>query len=354
MVKIKVNNAKSIADAENKELLARVSNSKIITVDARVSNAAPAMITSPNINAPFGALAYIRPQAVEILTAPRVSDRLAAPQKNGNWGDEIVSIKVKEFTGKTSPDDGLTSDVLQVKTNYSNVARGVYYYATGWLATDRQEATVGAFQENYRADQADAAMRTMAIDRNNFFFSGVTGTNTGAPIYGLLNDPQLGAYEAVQTVGTATTWTVKAPEDIANDIAAAYAKLNAQSGGIVAEGVESGRGRLVLAVAAGSLPQLNRTNTYGKTARAMLEETYGDRLEVVSVPQFDNADSNSNVFYLIYKEDGYETIINSYVEMARVYPLFVKDSTVSQKISGATSGAVVQYPMFVVRYNGLS
>lgn len=353
MVKIKVNNAKSIADAENKDLLARVSNKRIITVDSRVNNALPGMVTSPNINAPFGALAYIRPQAVEILTAPRVSDRLSAPQKNGNWGDEIVSIKVKEFTGKTSPDDGLVSDVLQAKTNYSNVARGVYYYATGWLATDRQEATVGAFQENYRADQAEAAMRTMAIDRNNFFFSGVTGTNTSAPIYGLLNDPQLGAYEAVATVGGNTTWASKAPEDIANDIANAYAKLNAQSSGIVAEGVEAGRGKLVLAVAAGSLPQMNRTNTYGKTARAMLEETYGNRLEIVSVPQFDNADSDSNVFYMIYKEDGYETIINSYVEMARVYPLFVKDSTVSQKISGATSGAVVQYPMFVVRYNGI-
>lgn len=354
MVKIKVSNLRSITHARNKELMARVTNAKIITTDARVNNALPGMVTSPNINAPFGALAYIRPKAVEILTAPRVADRLAAPQQNGNWGDEIVSIKVKEFTGKTSPDDGLSSDVLQAKTNYSNVARGVYYYATGWMATDRAEATVGPFQENYRADQAEAAMRTMAIDRNNFFFSGVTGANTSAPIYGLLNDPTLGAYESVAGATGAIAWTVKTPEAIANDIAAAYAKLNAQSAGIVAEGVEAGRGKLVLAVAAGSLPQMNRTNEYGKTARAMLEETYGDRLEVVSVPQFDNADSSSNVFYLIYKEEGYETILNSYVEMARVYPLFVKDSTVSQKISGATSGAVVQYPMFVVRYNGLS
>ena len=55
-MKIKVNNEKSLASNENKELLAKVQNKGIVTVDGRSQNAAP-MITSPNINAPFGALA---------------------------------------------------------------------------------------------------------------------------------------------------------------------------------------------------------------------------------------------------------------------------------------------------------
>ena len=352
-MKFKVNNEKSIMHPANKDLFVRVKNKGILTTDVKTFNAGVS-ITTPNIQAPFGALTYIRPKAVEILTAPRVADRIAEPQKNGNWGDEIVNIKVKEFKGTTSPDDGLTSDGLQAKTNYTNEVRGVYYYTTSWMSNDRAEATVGAFQENYRADQAESAMRALAIDRNNFFFTGVSVKGTTTPIYGLLNDPNLGAYTAVPTVGGNTTWATKTPEAIANDITTAYTALNAQSNGLVSEGVEAGRGKLVLAVAPGCVTQLNRTNTYGKTARAMLEETYGDRLEIVSVPQFTNADSASDVFYLIYKEDGYETILNSYVEMSRVYPLFVKDSTVSQKISAATSGCVVQYPMFVVRYNGLS
>lgn len=353
MVKIKVNNEKSIAHVDNKELLARIRNKGIVVAETKVMNAGP-MVTTPNIQAPFGSLAYIRPQAVEVLTAPRVADKLAAPQKNGKWGDELVNIKIKEFKGSTSPDDGLSSDGLQSKTNYTNEVRGVYYYTTGWMSNDRAEATVGAFAENYRADQAESAMRSLAIDRNKFFFSGVALKGQTTPIYGLLNDPDLGAYETVATEGGNTEWANKSPEAIANDITNAYAKLNEQSEGIVSEGVESGRGKLVLAVAPTSIPMLNRANTYGKTARAMLDETYGDRLEVVSVPQFTDADSSSDVFYLIYKEDGFETLLNSYVEMARVYPLFVKDSIVSQKISAATSGCIVQYPMFIVRYNGLS
>ena len=347
-MKIKVNNEKSLASAENKELLAKVKNKGIVTVDSRSNNAAP-MITTPNINAPFGALAYIRPKAVEVLTAPRVSDRIARAQKNGTWGDEVVNIKIKEFTGTTSPDDGLTSDGFQVKTNYDNEVRGVYYYMTSWLSTDRAEATTGGFAENYRADQADGAMRTLAIDRNKFFFEGVSAKGLAAPIYGLLNDPRLASYNAI----SGGVWSGKTPEAIANDITAAYADLNTKSAGLVGEGVESGRGKLKLAVAADAFPHLNRANTYGKTANAILQETYGDRLEIVSVPQFSNANSGADVFYLIYEEAGYETIINSYVEMARAYPLFVKDSVVSQKISAATSGCIVQYPMFITRYSGI-
>ncbi|MCH5201907.1 MAG: DUF2184 domain-containing protein [Oscillospiraceae bacterium] len=350
MVKIKVNNEKSIADMENKELLTRAMNKGIISVESKVSNAAANWVSTPNINTPFGALAYIRPQAIEVLTAPRVSDRLAAPSKNGNWGDEIVNIKIKEYSGSVSPDDGTSADVLRSQANYSNQVRGVYYYSTWWYSTDRAEATAGAFAENYRADQAEAAMRTMAIARNNYFFSGIETTGNAAQINGLLNAPELGAYDAV----SGGVWESKEPEAIANDITTAYVKLNAQTQGLVGEGIASGRGKLVLAVASTSEGQLNRVNGFGKSAMSMLKETYGDRLEVVSVPQFTNADSNSDVFYLIYEEAGFETMLNSYVEMTRAYPIFVEDSTTRQKLSAATSGAIVAYPAFVVRYNGLT
>lgn len=352
-MKIKVNNEQSIAHADNKELLTRAMNKGIIGVE-KMMNAA-AMVTSPNIQAPLGSLTYIRPRSIEILTAPRVADRVAPAEKNGKWGDEIVNIKVKEYKGTTSPDDGMSSDVLQAKVNYTNVVRGVYYYATGWMSTDREEATVGAFAENHRANAAEAAMRSIAIDRNKFFFRGVSMKGTTAPIYGLLNDPSLGAYTAVANgAGGSAAWSTKTPEEIANDITTAYAKLNKQSKGLVSDGVQGGAGKLVLAVAEASEPQLNRANSYGKTARIMLKETYGDKLEIVAIPEFDDADSSSDVFYLMYREGGFDVAINSYVEMARAYPLFVKDSVVSQKISAATSGCIIQYPMFVVRYNALS
>lgn len=68
----------SVSHEDNKELLVRAMNKGIIGVD----NSAPAnMVTAPNINAPFGALAFIRPKAIEVLTAPRVADKLAVASK---------------------------------------------------------------------------------------------------------------------------------------------------------------------------------------------------------------------------------------------------------------------------------
>lgn len=135
MSKYKVNNGVSINHASNRDFLKAMMSKGIIGVD----NAAAPVITAPNINAPLGALNYIRPQAIEILTAPRVSDELASPQKNGTWGDESVTIKLKEYKGATRPDDGLTSDGLQQKTNYKPELRGIYYYTrAGCRTTDRK------------------------------------------------------------------------------------------------------------------------------------------------------------------------------------------------------------------------
>lgn len=351
-MKFKVNNAKSIAHADNGVFFNALKAKGIVSVsNATVSP----LVTTPNINLPLGALQYIRPGAIEVLTAPRMSDRLARAEKNGKWGDMVVTVKLKEYTGKTSPDDGLYSDGLQVKTNYTTVNRGVYYYQTGWLATDMEEATVGAMQENYRADQAEGAMRTLAIDRNNFFFNGIATANGQTPIYGFLNDPELSAYTTVAGGDAAenpTYWTNKTPEQIANDIVAAVSQLIAQSQGVVEDELENGK--IVVAVATGSIGQLDRNNSFGKSARAMLKETYGDKVEFIAVPQLNNADSDSDVFYATFQfTSGPATLINSYVEMAKAYPVYVRDSVVSQKISAATSGAIVQLPWAIVRYNGI-
>lgn len=349
MKQFKVNNAKSIAHTSNADLMRFVKAKHIIGVD----NAAP-FVTAPNINVVAGALQYIRPKAIETLTAPRVSDKIARAEKFGKWGDRVVVIKQKEYTGKTSADDGLTSDGLQVKTNYTYVSRGVYYYTTGWLSTDLQEATTDGIQENYRADQAEAAMRTLAIDRNKFFFNGVSVAGSAAPIYGFLNEPSLGAYTSVAANGTgnSTYWSTKTPEDIYNDVVAAINQLYVQSNGIVED--ELANGKIKIAIAAGSLGQLDRTNSYGVTARRLLKETYGDKVVFEAVPQLNSADSNSDCMYVIFDMEGEDsTLLNGYVEMARAYPLFTKDSVVSQKISGATAGAIVQYPWAIARFNGL-
>lgn len=351
MFKVKANNNFPLTHSENSDFLKVMMNKGIIGVQ----NAVAPNITTPNINAPLGALAYIKPKAVDILTAPRTSDKLSILEKNGVWGNKTVQIKVKELEGTTSPDDGSAHNGTNASVNYDVVSRGVYYYRASWNTNDLEEATVGAMNENARADMANAAMEALAIDRNKFFFYGVKEKGLVQPVEGLLNATNLPAYQTVPA-GSAETnptyWVNKTAEGIYNDIVDAVNQLNVQSKGLSEEERSRG-GKLVLAVASDSIGQIDRKNTYGKSARAMLKETYGETLELVSVPQFNKADSSSDVFYLEMKPAGKDTIIHSYVEMARAYPLEVHSSEVYQKISAATSGCIVQYPMFVVRFNGI-
>ena len=347
--KIKSNNSVSIAHSSNAELMSLIKAKHIIGVD----NAAVS-ITTPNLNLPAGALQYIRPRAVEVLTAPEVSDKISDSQQNGKWGDEVVVIKLKEYKGKTFPDDGTTADGENSTTNYTNVSRGIYYFASNWNSNDRTEAAAGAIAENYRADQAESAMRALRIDRNRFFFSGVSFKGQLNPVYGLLNDPELKAYNVVanNSAGTSTMWTDKTPEEIYNDVVDALRIGDEQTAGRFSEEMDSGK-RAILAVASGSYRNIDRANQYGLTARVKLKEAFGDKLEIVSVPQFNAANSGDDVFYLSLKSDEVETFLNSYVEMARAYPIFIKDSTTSQKISAATSGCITQLPAFVVRCTGI-
>lgn len=349
MTKFKVNNELPLSAVENSDFRNYAMAKGVIGVQ----NAVAPSITTPNINAPFGALAYIKPKAIEVLTAPRVADKLATSEKNGNWGDKVVQIKIKEYQGTVSTDDGSAGDGLNSSVNYTTETRGVYQFRADWNTNDLSEATVGAMQENARADLATASMEAIAIARNKYFFNGVSFKGSVAPVYGLLNDPNLNAFQTVAVgAGGSTYWSSKTAEEIYNDVVEAFAQMNTQSDGLSEEEFANG-GKAILAVATNSITYLDRKNTYGKSAMTMLKETYGDKLEIVGVPQFNLADSSSDVFYLVMQPRERQTIINSYVEMARAYPLFIRSSEVSQKIASATSGCVVQYPIFVVRYNGV-
>lgn len=348
MTKYKVNNSRPLSDKSNADFL-RAMNEKGIIRAFNDGN----MISTPNINAPVGALAYIKPQAVEVLTAPRVADKISTAEKNGVWGDEIVNIKLKEYLGSTAPDDAQEDDGLLAGVNYSNEVRGAYYYRSGWRVTDREEATVGAFQENARANAVEAAMRSLAIDRNKFFFNGVADKSLSAPVYGLLNDPNLNAYVTAATgAGGSTQWADKTPEEICNDVVDAWAEMQTTSEGIAGERLAAGA-KIKLLVAPVCEAALKRTNSFGLSAVEKLKENFGDGIEIISVPQLASANSGANVFYLTIEGDGTPTILNSYIEMARVYPVFIKDSVTSQKISAATSGCVVQLPSLVVRVTGV-
>jgi hypothetical protein len=320
-------------------------------------NEAP-MVSAPNVNMPLGALNYIRPQAVDALTAVQNADKIAQIVKNGKWADDSVTIKLKEYVGHTIPDDGRAHSGRKTKTNVSTVTRGVYRFRADWDSNDVKEAQWGAMAEDYRASQAEGSMRAIALDRNAFFFRGVDTHGSTLPIYGYLNDVALPAYIPVADGASGeASWADKTPAEIANDVIEGVNQANQTSGGQLERLMGAGQGTLIISIALGSYGRLDRSVDTGnnKTARMILKEMYGDKIEFVSVPEMNSADSDQDVFYveLRVKSAIADTILNSCTELARAYPIEQRSSEVSQKISADTQGCIVQLPLFIARYSGI-
>lgn len=346
MSKIQVFNNRSVADKSNKDYLAHMMNKKIIAVE----NAGG--ITPLNISAPLGALQFLKPQAVQVLTAPRTADEVSTPEQNGRFGDKAVTIKLREFLGRTSIDDGSAGDGINSSTNYTFATRGAYYFRADWMVRDIDETQAGNFGESLRADNINSAMEALAIERNRIFFEGVEAKTGELPVYGLLNAPELDNWRSLpKGKSGATYWDTKEPEEIFNDVVTIIAMLNKKSKGLVSQGLAQG-GRLKLLISSVAYAYLAKSNAYGLNALALLQNTYKN-LDIVQVPQMERAYNKQDALYMIFTGMSQPTIINSYVEMARFYPVFTRASETSQKISAASSGCIIQYPLFVERFGGV-
>lgn len=370
MTKININNNQSLAHEDNREALKIFNQKGIITVGQagddnalRMNNTAP-MITTPNINANLGVLNYIDPKSVEVLTATMTADMIAKPQKIGYWGLNSYTFNVKEHMGIVSPDDGTSNDVKRATTNVSQVLRGCKAFAGYWGNNDLERSQYSQMKIDIQAEDVKSLMQALNINRNNVFFNGVAETfNTALPVYGMINDPKLPAYQVVEANGvdpnnTATTlWKYKNPNLISNDVCVyAFGDLNAKSGGLVNTGLANGRGKLKLVVSNASLVYLNQMQSIGTSwvsARTLIENNLKG-IEIIASPELDGVNNGSDVFYLIYEEEAYgDTLSNLYVEMARAYPIFTRHSEISQKISQLLAGCVVKIPMFITRWSGI-
>lgn len=373
MTQYKVNNNVAISHGENSAFLREMMSKGIISCGHagddlvfRSFNASPA-VTVPNINVPLGALNYIKPEDIEVRTAIQVSDLIAPKTKLGTWGGtKLITIKIKEFSGKVSPDDGTANDTIKSTVNYDFITRGVFPFAGYWGNTDMGRETAGAMQNNLQADDVKSLMNTMAIAQNQIFFNGVsekqlTTLGVQMPVYGFLNDPNLPAYTTVASnaASSSTYWASKTVEEIYKDVLTSYGRLVNKSGGnIIGNGLANGRGKLKLAISLGSFTDLKRVQSVGTqwiSVYEMIKANFGmSDSDFIPVPQFNNANNDSDVFYLIYEDDTIgATVLNVYQELIRAYPIFQKHSELSQKISSQVSGCIVQYPMFIDRCDGI-
>lgn len=295
---------------------------------------------------------------VHVVTTARRGDLLASTTTAGQWHDEEVIQQVLEHLGTPGMySDHGDSPLASWKTSFDR--RTIVRLEMATLVTKLEEARAGAVNINSGAEKRAAAANAMEIFRNEIFFNGY---NDGANrTYGFLNDPNLPSYVTVDTGDAADTeWSTKSVNERVSDIVTAISALRTQSG----SNVDPDRDPLILAVASSvkdfmnDLDETGGAGDYGITVNKWLRENYPN-IEVIAVPELDEADGGENAFYL-YADKVAGSGTDDGSTMTQVVPVKFMPVGNEQKAKGvlevysnALAGCYVKRGYAVVRYSGI-
>lgn len=347
-MKIKMNFEQDLYHADNRPALEMLMETGILSVatdvtadSARLNFAdVPTSVTADDLTTPLGALQYLRPEFVEIMLAPMVSERIYKLEKMGSFGDENVVTQTKEFRETFGYDTDEYNGGVYANTNYGKATYGVTPLRQDWKSTDREEARGAKSRRQIRSDKMAAAFDGLARHRNRVNWKGSTVTLSNSPVYGVLNHPEMPAAFTLPT----GSWDDDAttPELIFNDIIAMMANIAEKTQGHAS--AVTANWDLQLSPKYEAI--IRKTNQYGLSVLSKLKDA-GYNVSIYSVPELSAASAGNETIILTTSIDGRIPIVLGYTELIRVYPIFVQGSTVSQKIVSDICGATPQYPSLI-------
>ena len=336
------------------ESFARSFNKNAISVALDAGITQP--VTTPSNGTPVQFLQEFLPGVVNILTVVRKADQVAPVVTAGEWHFEEIVLKTMEHT--SSPD--LYSDhggVPLVSFNETYETRQVVRFELGVEHTQLADARSAATGTSPQNEKRQALAEGFEILRNDIAFNGFN-VGTGKT-YGILNDPTLPNYvQVINGGGGNSTWASKTTVEIINDLSTAIRALEIQAGGHV----DPTMNRIDLEIPLAFNHFLTRSDgsfNNGMTAMEWLNKNYPS-ITVTTVPQFNEANSGENVFYLKAVSvdnsgtDGGESMI-------QVVPAKMRATgSVPNLKGGATEGYTSAYagvftkrPYAVVRYTDI-
>lgn len=297
---------------------------------------APTMVTSASAGIPAWMSMYVDRRVIDIQLAPMAAEKILPVVKKGDWTTQFAVFITAEPVGQVATySDWSANGTANANVNFPSRQNYIYQTWTEW--GDRQLAVMGETGMDWAARQQIASSTVMAKFQNSSFLLGVAGI----PNYGLMNDPTLTA-----PVAATVNWAAAEPEEIANDVVAMVGRLIAQSAGLI-----TGQERLVLALAPSALNDINRTNGFGLSAGAKIQQTYPS-IEYVAVPEFDTA-TGRLVQLWAPEVNGQPTGELAYSEKLRSHAIERYSTYQRQKHSAGTFGSVIYLPFAVTQTLGV-
>ncbi len=307
-----------------------------------------AALTGNNNGFPSVFNTFIDPKVVEILFAKTAATQLADEGKVGTWSDEYYNFPVEEIagnvTGYSDYANGVSSDV-----NYEYPVREQYRFQTAIKYGDLETDKAAAAKIALAARKQNAAAEILTRFENKAYLFGIKGKR----IYGLLNDPNLNASISPLSVDGKSTWNDKktaSPATFANavfnDVAALVSELFANNGANIDANAE-----LVLGISNAKAADLQAPNSYGLTAKAMIEQNFPN-LKIVQIPEL-STDAGEQLYLIAPSINGQATAMNAYSEKYRLSRVVALETSFAQKAIGATWGAVIYRPSAIARMSGI-
>lgn len=309
--------------------------------DFITSKTTDAAITAANVGVPAIFTAYVDPDIVRILTAPRNARLLFGETRKGDWTTSSAIFKAAEVAGSTAPytDYGNepTADINVVYPERDN-----YVYQTTIRYGERETAVASRATVDLVGEKQRSAAEVLDIDANKFYLRGVAGKR----IYGLLNDPNLNADISPETVGGVTQWSGKTTVQIYDDIIKIFGKLAENSAGRISIDSE-----LVLAAPPAVMVLLGKSTEYGKSVIDMLKN-YFNNIDFVTLPELAATSANS-VLMAARTVDGAPVAELGYSEKMRAHQIVPEVSSYKQKFSAGVYGAIVYRPFAIQIMTGV-
>jgi hypothetical protein len=295
----------------------------------------------PNTTVPAYMNMYANPRVIEVLTAKRNYRAIAPEVKNGDWTTAFTQFRSLEFTGETTPyQDYDANGQANVNTNFP--VRKQYRFQTTLRVGDLEQDMNADAKIDLFAEKQKSAALLLEIAFNKYAFYGVSGVG----IYGLLNDPNLNADETPTTGVGGNTWALKTADEIMADFAKMFSKLYERSNGWIDDSTAT-----KLVIAPSCLAELNKVNAFGVSVKKMLADTYPN-MTIVSAPEM--ATGNGNLAMILAEEiEGQPVVEFGYTEKYKAHSIIRESSSMHQKISAGTYGAIVYYPFAIVTMLGV-
>ncbi|QNT78273.1 major capsid family protein [Entomobacter blattae] len=315
----------------------------------------PALNTVPNLGVPLSLLSTIDPQLIRVLNSPLRAEAIYGRRQMGAWSDKTLYLKVLEGAGYgVAYGDFNKGGMASVNTGFEEIDRFLYQTHIRW--GELEEATIGTAQISLANELRIQGVNVLERFINKVYFYGIAGQRT----YGVLNAPQLlPAIQPDTKKEGGTAWDNATNIEIYNDVLKLFDTLVDRLDGVIDMNTP-----LTLVVPNSRQVLLRRTNDYSKPVTALLQDALPNiRIEVA--PELGGQKEGTsggvtgtgpagNMIQLFVDEiDGTRTVECAFPMRLRLHRLQMHASSLSQKMSIGTWGAIIRRPVGIAQMIGV-